>query len=274
MRRHLLALALLGSVACGGPPPAAHAPPVPDEAKAGFGPYTVSAGRAVAAALMGSAVPAHFTCGGAADLRATAAEEKAKLAPLGAMVDIVTVGFKVSLSARGREGLAPEEAQDVATGKLTAFVHARSLVGPNGKLTWVDANGYLAGMEVPAENRAEIARLVRPVATGLEETLGGLASEACVLHLMTAEDLDALPYPLQKDERDVLLSQMKTMARQLPRACRAARSGRPPWEVHFHHLDVVLRGNGMLARARARARIEGDGICLSPAEVLQVVSGG
>lgn len=182
-------------------------------------------------------------------------------------------GVKLSLSSPVKNGTPPAEAQDVAGPDLVTFLHARSVTGPNEKVSWAELRGYVAGMEKPQENRARVDALVAPLA----RDLGALTKEAsggCDLHLLDDADLGALPYPLSDDERDVILNEMKTVARGVPRACRATTFAKGPWEVHFHHVDAVFRGAGHLAKVRARLRISGDAPCLGPVEVVQIVAGG
>ncbi|MBL8610732.1 MAG: hypothetical protein JNL38_25555 [Myxococcales bacterium] len=268
------ALAAVGALAaCGDPPPPKTAPLPTEEARADYGAYSHSLARVIEGALAGKAPPPHALCPGDGkdDVRATAASERQKFAALGPQPALVMVSVKVSLSAHGRAGLAPEDFNDVATATPHAFVHARSLVGPNGHTSWAEVTGYVAGMEAPQENRAKLTDLAAPLQSELSALTTGLRADGCTAKLLTGEELDALPYAMGKDERETILTEMKTVARGLPRACKAARSAEPPWEVHFHHVEAIFRGAGSLAKVRARLRVFGESPCLGPIDVTKVV---
>jgi hypothetical protein len=240
-----------------------------------MGGYSVAVGQALSDVLAGREGPAFLSCGDArADLRATPAAEKAKFATLGPSPTLVMVGLKVSLSALAKDGTDPGLIEGARTsGPPSAFIDARSLVGPNGKVTWVELTGQLSGFRMPLDNRISVTQLVAPLGPDLAAFASGLAS-GCNVALLTESDLDALPYEVQKDERDTILVGMKRVSLGLPQACRAAAQVDKPWEVHFHHADAVFRGAGHMARVRARMHVEGNAPCLGPIEIEQVIAGG
>lgn len=268
----VVALAPVVGIACGDPPPPKSAPLPPAEAQADFGTYSRSLARTLNDALAGRPVPPHALCPGDGkdDVRATAAADRQKFAALGPQPALVMVSVKASLSADGRAGLAAEEFNDVQTQTPHAFVHARSLSNPSGPTSWAEVGGYVAGMEAPQENRAKLDALAGPLKGELVTLLEGLRG-GCTAKLLDGEQLDALPYAMGKDERETILSEMKTVARGLPRACKAARATDGPWEVHFHHVEGIFRGAGSLAKVRARLRVYGEAPCVGPVEVTRVV---
>jgi len=277
MKRTILALvaaalAPVVCVACGDPPPPKSAPLPPAEAQADFGTYSRSLARTLQDALAGRPAPAHVLCPGDGkdDVRATPAADRQKFAALGPEPALVMVSVKASLSADGRAGLAAEDFNDVPTQTPHAFVHVRSLSSPNGQTSWAEVGGYVAGMETPQENRVKLDALAGPLKGELGALLEGLRG-GCSAKLLDGEQLDALPYAMGKDERETILAEMKTVARGLPRACKAARAAGGPWEVHFHHVEAIFRGAGSLAKVRARLRVHGEAPCVGPVEVTRVV---
>jgi hypothetical protein len=228
-----------------------------------MGAYSVALGQALADVLSGKEPPSYLACANAAsDVRATEASEKAKFASLGPSPQMVMVGLKVTLSSAGQ-----------AAGEDVSFLDARSLTPPNGKVTWVELTGQVTKMRMPLDDRARTEKIAAPLGPDLGSFANGLAN-GCSATLLTESDLDLLPYEVQKDERDTIMLGMKRVQAGLPVACRAAELGRGGWDVHFHHADAVFRGAGKMARVRSRMHIEGNGPCLGPVEVEQVIAGG
>lgn len=232
----------------------------------------MSAGGAVQRALLGQPVPAHFLCGGN-DLGTTSEADRTKFRELGPMPSVVMAGFRVSLSSKARaSGVPADEPRDVPGPAPLAFVHGRTFTGPDEKTTWVELSGYLATMEGPHQNRRPVADFAAPIRMGLDTALGALAQPACSVPVLSSATLDALPYPVSADERQTILSEMATVTRGLPRVCRAVQFSAGNWEAHFHHADLVFRGNGRLARVRTRASIVQDRLCLGPAEIMKIAA--
>lgn len=228
-----------------------------------MGKYSVSLGRSVSDVLMGAAPPAWLTCADpAGDIRATAASEKQKFAILGGSPTLVMSGLKVSLSA---------PAKDPQAGG--AFIDGRTLTGPNEKVTWVELAGQSGPLRVPFDNRVKLSELGAPLGTDLAAFVLGLSS-SCTAPLLEESDLDALPYEVQKDERDAIMVGMRRVKDNLKGSCLAAGNAAPPWEVHFHHADLVYRGAGHMARVRTRLHVEGTSVCAGPIEIEQVIAGG
>ena len=252
----------LAIAACGPPQERAVTPP-PPAAVATMGKYSVSLGRSVSEVLMGAAPPPWLTCADAsADIRATQASERQKFAILGPAPTLVMSGLKVSLSAAGRD---PQ-----ATG---VFVDGRTLTGPNEKVTWVELTGQTGALRVPFDNRVKLSELAAPLGPDLQAFVAGLA-DSCHASLLEEADLDALPYEVSKDERDAIMVGMRRVKDNLKGSCSAAGAAQGPWEVHFHHADLVYRGNSHMARVRTRLHIEGTSVCAGPIEIEQVIAGG
>jgi hypothetical protein len=172
------------------------------------------------------------------------------------------VGLKVTLSS-----VAKGENADIA------FIDGRTLTPPNGKVAWVELKGDATKLRMPLDDRAPLDKIAAPLGNDLAVFANGMAN-GCIVPLLTESDLDALPYEVQKDERDTIMVGMRTVKAGLPAACRAAEQGHGTWEAHFHHADAVYRGAGKMARVRARMHIEGTAPCLGPIEVEQVISSG
>jgi hypothetical protein len=224
-----------------------------------MGAYSVEAGRAMLRVIAGMEPPQFVLCADAhADIRATKAYEKGKLLSLGASPELVMVGLKVTLSS--------------ITDGAPSFIDARSLTGPNGQLAWIELSGQQKVVRAPLENRVGLDKLAAPLGADLSAFVAGLGGP-CNARLLSESDLDALPYEVGKDERDTIMIGMRRVKEAMPNACRAAADPSSGWEVHFHHADAVFRGNGQLARVRARMHIEGNAPCLGPIEVEQVTAG-
>ncbi len=266
MRRTAKMMSLLGFVvmagagpACGPPSEPAATPP-PPAAVATMGKYSVALGRSVQEILTGAAPPQWLTCADPkTDIRSTQKSERDKFAILGPAPQLVMSGLKVSLSSGGKESSG-------------AFVDGRTLTGPNEKVTWVELTGQTGSMRVPFDNRAKLADLAAPLGPDLQAFVGGL-SGSCQASLLEEADLDALPYEVSKDERDAIMVGMRRVKDNLRGSCGAAAAGQGPWEVHFHHADLVFRGAGHMARVRTRLHIEGTSVCAGPIEIEQLIAG-
>jgi hypothetical protein len=228
-----------------------------------MGAYSVALGQALTDVLSGKEAPAFLACADPKkDLRATEMSEKQKFAALGPSPQLVMVGLKVTLSS-----IAQHEGDDVA------FIDGRTLTPPNGKVAWVELRGDVTKIRMPLDDRARLDKVAAPLGNDLATFVNGMAG-GCNVPLLTETDLDALPYEVQKDERDTIMVGMRTVKAGLPIACRAAEQGHGAWEVHFHHADAVYRGAGKMARVRSRMHLEGSAPCLGPVEVEQVMAGG
>jgi hypothetical protein len=228
-----------------------------------MGGYSVALGQALADVLSGKDAPAFLTCADPKkDVRATDMSEKQKFAALGPSPQLVMVGLKVTLSS-----VAQGENADIA------FIDGRTLTPPNAKVAWVELKGDATKLRMPLDDRAPLDKIAAPLGVDLAAFANGMAN-GCNVPLLTETDLDALPYEVQKDERDTIMVGMRTVKAGLPIACRAAEQGHGAWEVHFHHADAVYRGAGKMARVRSRMHIEGSAPCLGPVEVVQVMAGG
>jgi len=260
------------NASCGGPPAPIAASLPPETRTQSFGAFSLAAGAAAQRALLGQEVPAHFLCGGS-DLSATSAADRTKFRELGPTPSVVMAGFRVSLSSKARaSGVPAEEPRDVPGASPLVFVHGRTFTGPDEKTSWVELAGYLATMEGPHENRRAVSALAPPIAAGLDAVLVALGQPACEVPVLSGATLDALPYAVSADEKQTILSEMATVTRGLPRVCRAVQFSASSWEAHFHHADLVFRGNGRLARVRARASIVQDRLCLGPAEIMKIAA--
>ena len=256
----ILGAALLLTLACG-PPSGPAATPPPPASVATMGKYSVSLGRSVEEILAGAAPPPWLLCADPrTDVRATTASEREKFSILGPAPQLVMSGLKVSLSAGGKDSAG-------------AFVDGRTLTGPNEKVTWVELTGQSGSMRVPFDNRVKLSDLAAPLGPDLQSFVSGLAS-ACQPPLLEEADLDALPYEVSKDERDAIMVGMRRVKDNVRGSCGAAAAAQGPWEVHFHHADLVYRGAGHMARVRTRLHIEGTSVCAGPIEIEQLIAGG
>jgi len=258
--RHLaLMIASITGAACGPPSePAVTAPP--PAAVASMGKYSVALGRSVQEVLAGAAPPPWLTCvDPKTDIRATQQSERDKFALLGPAPQLVMSGLKVTLSATSETS--------------GAFLDGRTLTGPNEKVTWVELTGQSGSMRMPLDNRIKLADLASPLGPDLSTFVSGLSS-SCQAPLLDDSDLDGLPYEVSKDERDAIMAGMRRVKDNLKGSCAAAASGQGAWEVHFHHADLVYRGNSHMARVRTRLRIEGTTVCAGPVEIEQLIAGG
>lgn len=257
-----MSLSLVAAVAAAcGPPSVPAATPPPPAAVASMGKYSVALARSVQEILAGAAPPPWLTCADArADIRATLPSEREKFAILGPAPQLVMSGLKVSLSAGGKDSAG-------------AFVDGRTLTGPNEKVRWVELTGQTGSMRMPFDNRLKVSDLAAPLGPDLQAFVSSLAS-SCQAPLLEEADLDALPYEVSKDERDAIMVGMRRVKDNLRGSCAAAAAGQGPWEVHFHHADLVYRGAGHMARVRTRLHIEGTSVCAGPIEIEQISTGG
>ncbi len=240
----------------------------------GFGPPMVAAARAMFDALQGRPYDEGWNCADpASDIRATKGDDKGKIVALGTHADVVLAAMRMTLDAPARSGVDPATAPDYAgTGSAHVFVQARAMIGPDGHVSWSEASSYLSALEEPNKDHAALGDLAAPLRSGLASFVGGLASDACTAPIMTADDLARLPYPLDRDERDVILSKLSLVANALPRTCKVAAEGGAPWGVHFSHVEAIYRSGDTLATVRAKLSIENAAVCLGPVEVVAVTS--
>lgn len=260
LRGAALMTLVLAAVACGPAVEPAVTPP-PPTAVASMGKYSVALGRSVQEVLSGAAPAPWLTCADArTDIRATPASEREKFAVLGPAPQLVMSGLKVSLSAAAKDTSG-------------VFVDGRTLTGPNEKVTWVELTGQSGTMRVPFDNRIKLGDLSAPLGPDLSAFVTNLGA-SCQATLLEESDLDALPYEVSKDERDAIMVGMRRVKDNLRGSCAAAGAAQGPWEVHFHHADLVYRGAGHMARVRTRLHIEGTSVCAGPIEIEQLIAGG
>ena len=270
---------LLCAAACG-PSKPANAPERPAAAwtapasASGFGAPAVDASRAMLAAAQGRTYDPGWNCADPnADIRATSAETKQRVAPLGAMASMVLAAVKLTLVAPAKSDVNVADVPDYpGKGPVRVFLHAYATVSPDGHLSWADLSGYLAALEEPNPERVPMTSLAAPLRAELERLVDAASSPSCGVTIMNAQDLDALPYPLQKDERDVILAKLGQVTRALPKTCKTAASAGGAWEVHFSHLETVVRGGSTLATLRSKLSIQNGALCLGRVEVVKVVT--
>jgi hypothetical protein len=276
----VLAVQILSLVASCGPAKPANAPDHPastwsaPESAKGFGAPAVDGARAMLAAAQGHAFDPGWACADpATDIRGTTAETKSTVAPLGAMASIVLAAVKLTLVAPARSDVNVADVPDYpGAGPVRVFMQAYATVSPEGHVSWADVSGYLAALEEPNKERAPISSLATPLRTELERLVGAASAPECGVPIMTAQELDALPYPLQKDERDVILAKLAQVTRGLPRTCKTAASAGGAWEAHFSHLETVVQGGASLATLRSKLSIQNGALCLGRVEVVKVVT--
>lgn len=271
---------LLFCAAACGPDKPANAPEHPAAAwtapasATGFGVPAVDASRAMLAAAQGRTYDPGWNCADPKeDIRATSAETKQQVAPLGAMASLVLAAVKLTLVAPAKSDVNVADVPDYpGKGPVRVFVHGYAMVSPEGHVSWADVKGYLAALEEPNPERAPIKSLAAPLRSELERLVDAASSPSCGVTIMSAADLDALPYPLQKDERDVILAKLGEVTRALPKTCKTAASADGAWEAHFSHLEMVVRGGSTLATLRSKLSIQNGALCLGRVEVAKVVT--
>lgn len=264
-------------VACGGDRPVT-APANPAAAwtasATGFGAPAVDAARAMLSAAQGRTYDPGWNCVDAKeDLRATSAETRAAAAPLGAMATLVLAAVKLTLVSPAKDDVNVADVPDYpGKGPVRVFLHGYAMVSPEAHVSWADLRGYYAALEEPNAERAAIKSLAAPLRAELDRLVTGASSPSCDVTIMTAKELDELPYPLDKDERDVILAKLAQVSRALPRTCKTASGAAGPWEAHFSHLEAVVRGGKTLATLRSKLTIQNGALCLGRVEAVKVVT--
>jgi hypothetical protein len=240
----------------------------------GFGAPAVDASRAMIAAARGRSYDPGWNCADPkTDLRATSAETRQQVTSLGDMASLVLAAVRLTLVSPAKDDVDPAEVPDwPGKGPVRVFLHGYATVSPEAHVSWADVNAYLAALEEPNADRAAIATLAVPLRAELTRLVDSATSQQCNVGVMTAEDLDALPYPLMKDERDVILAKLATVTRSLPRICKTASRAAGPWEAHFSHLEAVVRGGSTLATLRSKLSIQNGALCLGAVDVVKVVN--
>jgi len=240
----------------------------------GFGPPMVAAARVMFDVLEGRPYDEGWNCADpATDIRATKGEDKGKIVALGIKADLVLAAMRMTFDAPARKGVDPATAPDYpGTGPARVFVQGYAMIGPDGHVSWAEASSYLSALEEPNKDHASFGELVPPLRSDLTRFIGGLASDACSVPIMTADDLARLPYPLDRDERDVILSKLSLVAHALPRTCKVAAEGDALWGVHFSHVEAIYRSGDTLAKVRSKLSIYNAAVCLGPVEVVAVTS--
>jgi len=244
------------------------------QSASGLGGPAVDASRAMIAAARGRAYDPGWNCGDPKiDLRATSAETRERVTALGDMASLVLAAVKLTLVSPAKDDVAPEEVPDwPGKGPVRVFLHGYATVSPEAHVSWADVNAYLAALEEPNADRAAIASLATPLRAELTRLVDSATSQECKVGVMTTEDLDALPYPLMKDERDLILAKLATVTRSLPRVCKTASRATGAWEAHFSHLEAVVRGGKTLATLRSKLTIQNGALCLGAVDVVKVVT--
>jgi hypothetical protein len=180
---------------------------------------------------------------------------------------------KLTLVSPAKDDVDPSEVPDwPGKGPVRVFMQAYATVSPEGNVSWADVNAYLAALEEPNPDRAAIKSLVQPLRAELTRLADGAQSPDCRVAIMSEADLDALPYPLMKDERDLILAKLAQVQRSLPRVCKAASRATGGWEAHFSHVETVVRGGTSMATLRSKLQIQNDALCLGRVEVVKVVA--
>jgi hypothetical protein len=240
----------------------------------GFGPPMVAAARVMFDVLEGRPYDEGWNCADpSTDIRATKGEDKGKIVALGTKADLVLAAMRMTFDAPAQKGIDPATAPDYpGTGPARVFVQGYAMIAPDGHVSWAEASSYLSALEDPNKDHAALTELARPLGSELTRFIGGLTSDACSVPIMTADDLARLPYPLDRDERDIILSKLSLVAHALPRTCKVAAEGGAPWGVHFSHVEAIYRSGDSLAKARSKLSIYNGAVCLGPVEVVAVTS--
>jgi hypothetical protein len=272
----LAALAAFAS-ACG-----AHGPKSPDHAApewtsnaaSGLGAPATAAARAMLAAIQSGYYDPGWNCEGAAsDLRATLPSEKEKVAALGSSLSLVVVTVRMSLVSPAKSDIALTDVPDYpGKGPVRVFVHGSALVSPDAKVSWSDLKAYAAALEEPNTDRATMTALAAPLRTELSRLLDAAASPACALPITTGDDIDHLPYPLDKDERDVIVAGLAEVSRGAPRVCKVVKQAAGPWEAHVSHLEAVYIGQKALVKLHSKAKLVNGALCLGAVSVVKAVA--
>ena len=263
--------------ACGASKPQGPEHPAPEwtaPTASGLGAPATAAARAMLAAAQGGFYDPGWNCADAkSDLRATPPSEKQKIAALGTSLSLVVVTVRVSLVSLARSDIDMADVPDYpGKGPVRVFVHGSALVSPDAKVSWSDLKAYPAALEDPSTDRAPIASLTPPFRAELTRLLDAAASPECRLPIATGEDIDHLPYPLDKDERDVIVAGLAEVSRGAPRVCKVVKAGAGPWEAHVSHLDAVYIGQKALVKLHAKAFLQNGAVCLGAVEVVKTVA--
>ena len=263
--------------ACGGSKPKA-----PEHAAAewtaptasGLGAPATAAARAMLAAIQSGYYDPGWNCADpASDLRATLASEKQKVAALGTSLSLVVVTIRMSLVSPAKSDIPLTDVPDYpGKGPVRVFVHGSALVSPDAKVSWSDLKAYPAALEEPNVDRATLAALAAPLRTELSRLLDAAASPKCELPITTGDDIDHLPYPLDKDERDVIVAGLAEVSRGAPRVCKVVQAATGPWEAHVSHVDAVYIGQKALVKLHAKAKLQHGALCLGAVEVVKAVA--
>jgi hypothetical protein len=247
-------------------------PPAGDPRTDNFGTTAISAAQAMLDAATKPSHDPRWDCvDPATDLRGTPDDVKTRLAALGALsrkADLMMVAVVMTFDSPAGS-FDPNDVVDVrnATTPPRVFFHANALVGPDAMVSWTQAHAYLAALEEPNDDRASVGDLVDPLKGDLKRLIDGAASEACNVPIANENDLDALPYELDRDTRQTFLAGFDSERRKLPKTCKAVGQGAGPWEVHFSHVEAGFRAGSFVAKLRSQMRITGGTPCLGPVEV-------
>ncbi len=246
----------------------------PGSSASGMGAPMVAGAGALLAALQSRYYDPGWNCADPAnDLRGTDDASRKTVAPIGGNAQLVLVATKLSLVSPAKSDVDVAMVPDYpGSGPVRAFVQAYAITSPAGKSSWADLNGYLAALEEPNAERSAVSSLAEPLRVELTHLVEGLAAPACAANVLTGADLDLLPFPPEKDERDLILAKMAEISRALPRICKATQRAAGPWEAHFSHLEAVYRGNSNVAKVRAKLHIQHGALCLGKPEVIKVIA--
>ena len=263
--------------ACGASKPRGPEHPAPEwtaPTASGLGAPATAAARAMLSAAQGGSYDPGWNCADPkTDLRATSAADKQKVLALGTSLSLVVVTVHVSLVSLARSDIPMADVPDYpGKGPVHVFVHGSALVSPDAKVSWSDLKAYPAALEEPSADRAPIASLTPPFRAELTRLLDAAASPECRLPITTGEDIDRLPYPLDKDERDVIVAGLAEVSRGAPRVCKVVKAGAGPWEAHVSHVEAVYIGQKALVKLHAKAFLQNGAVCLGPVEVVKTVA--
>ncbi len=268
--------AIVALIACGPsrPPFAPEHAAVAWRGTDGFGAPMVAAARAMFDALEGRPYDEGWHCADpATDIRATTGEDKGKIVAVGTNAELVLAAMRMTLDAPAKKGLDPATVPDYAgAGDARVFVQAYAMIAPDGHVSWAEAWSYLSALEAPNKDHASLADLTPGLQSELSRFVGGLTSDACSVPIMTAADLARLPYPLDRDEQDIILAKLSLVSHALPRTCKVAAEASTPWGAHFSHVEAIYRSGDALAKVRSKLSIYNGAVCLGPVEVVAVTS--